>query len=91
MLKKLRNKWVISAIVALLVLSVAGAAVAQSNIASFGSLSHHLVPNRIGAGVQVDCGGEYPGIRGLYICNLTQSGNTITVTRQVADATAPEG
>ena len=82
MLKKLRNKWAISGIAALLLVLIAGVVVAQTNVASLASLNHYLVPNKLGAGVQVDCGGDHPGIRGILpVCTSAQTGNSVTVTQ----------
>ena len=41
-----------------------------------------------GAGLAVVCGGDLSGIRGTYLCDIDQSGNTITVNFQDANSNA---
>ena len=56
----------------------------QAGIATF---PHHFIPSEPGAGVAIDCGGTYPGLRGTYLCSISQVGNDITITYQEVDAT----
>ena len=78
----------IAALLILILLSVVGQhpAAAQDPAAPTAMFPGHYVPSNPGAGVEIDCGGEYPGLRGTYICDITQAGNQITVTRQVPDS-----
>lgn len=46
---------------------------------------HPAVP---GAGVAIQCGGAQSGIRGAYLCSISQTGGTVTVNYQDANSDA---
>ena len=70
---------------------IGGVVHAQGGGATIATFPHHFIPSEPGAGVDIDCGGIYPGLRGTYLCEITQTGNTITVTRQVPDPSTNHG
>ena len=60
-------------------------AVAQDPDAPVASFPGHYIPTMDGSGVDIDCGGRRPGLRGEYVCSISQAGNQITVVQQVRD------
>ena len=68
-----------------------GVSLAQSGTAGIATFPGHYVPSTVGAGVAIDCGGDYPGLRGTYLCSISQTGNDVTVTFQTVDTTVDSG
>ena len=54
-------------------------------------LPTQLIPSVPGAGVSIECGTTYPGLRGEYLCDaeVNPAGDTLTLTKQVPDGTQP--
>ena len=54
-------------------------------------LPTQLIPSVPGAGVNIECGTTYPGLRGEYLCDaeVNPAGDTLTLTKQVPDGTQP--